>query len=116
MKHINTNEHPGMFDLIASTRDVQAATMTLRPGSASDEQPSNEHRGSEQWLFVVSGAGEAIVGKRRDQLHRIALQPGSLLLIERGELHQITNTGQRSLRTINFYAPPAYDSAGEPLG
>lgn len=116
MKHIKTGSKRGKFDLLAATRDVQAAMMTLKPGGASDHEPSNEHRRSEQWLFVLSGSGEARIGKRRDQLRRVKLQENSLLIIEKGELHQIRNTGKRSLRTINFYAPPAYDKDGEPLG
>jgi mannose-6-phosphate isomerase-like protein (cupin superfamily) len=116
MKHIKTGKKRGKFNLLANTREVQAAMMTLRPGDTSDDEPSNEHRGSEQWLFVISGSGEAKIGKRRGQLRRIKLEPGSLLIIEKGELHQIVNSGKRSLRTINFYAPPAYDEEGEPVG
>ena len=41
---------------------------------------------------------------------------GSLIIIEKGELHQIVNTGKQVLRSINFYAPPAYDEQGEPVG
>jgi mannose-6-phosphate isomerase-like protein (cupin superfamily) len=43
------------------------------------------------------------------------LNAGSLLLIERGESHEIRCTGDEPLRTINFYSPPAYDDQGEPL-
>src|SRR5205809_6161675 len=116
MKHVKTGKKRGRFNLLAHTREVQAAVMTLRPGGTSDDEPSNEHPGSEQWLFVISGSGEAKIGKRRGQLRRIKLEPGSLLIIEKGELHQIVNSGKRSLRTINFYAPPAYDEQGEPVG
>lgn len=41
------------------------------------------------------------------------LKEGSLLLVEKGEVHQVKNPGPRPLVTINFYAPPAYTSAGE---
>jgi mannose-6-phosphate isomerase-like protein (cupin superfamily) len=116
MKHIKTSKKRGKFNLLASTRELQAAMMTLRPGATSDDEPSNEHSGSEQWLFVISGSGEAKIGKRRGQLRRIKLESGSLLIIEKGELHQIVNSGKRSLRTINFYAPPAYDQQGEAVG
>jgi mannose-6-phosphate isomerase-like protein (cupin superfamily) len=114
MKHIKTGTLRSQFDLIARTRQLQAAMMTLRPGGSSDDKPSNEHPQSEQWLFVIAGAGEASIGKRRGQLRKVKLAPNSLLVIEKGELHQIRNTGKRALRTINFYAPPAYDADGEP--
>jgi len=89
--------------------------MTLRPGGTSDDEPSNEHRRSEQWVFVLAGTGEAKIGKRHDQLKTVKLAEHSLLLIEKGELHQIQNTGRKQLRTINFYAPPAYDANEEPI-
>jgi mannose-6-phosphate isomerase-like protein (cupin superfamily) len=114
VKHIKTGLKRGRFDLLAASRSAQSAKMTLRPGAASDEGASNEHPHSEQWLFVVSGTGEAIIGKRRDRLRRVKLQANSLLLIEKGELHQIKNTGRRPLVTLNFYIPPAYNSDGEP--
>ncbi|HEX5446748.1 MAG TPA: cupin domain-containing protein [Pirellulales bacterium] len=114
MKLIKTGLNRGQFDLLAATRGAQAAKMTLRPGATSDDEPSNEHPRCEQWLYVISGTGEAHVGKRRGDLRRVKLAEHSLLLIEKGELHQIRNTGRRSLVTINFYVPPAYDADGEP--
>lgn len=114
MKHIKTGLNRGQFDLLVATRGAQAAKMTLRPGATSDDEPSNEHPRCEQWLFVISGTGEALIGKRRSALRRVKLAAHSLLLIEKGELHQIRNTGRSSLVTINFYVPPAYDADGEP--
>jgi len=35
----------------------------------------------------------------------IPLRPNDLLLIEKGEKHQIINTGRKDLVTINFYIP-----------
>jgi len=50
-------------------------------------------------------------GKRK----RIRLRPGTLLLIEKGEAHEIANTGSLPLVTLNIYTPPAYGDDGEPL-
>jgi mannose-6-phosphate isomerase-like protein (cupin superfamily) len=82
--------------------------MTLKPGQSTSDEPVNEHPRCEQWLFVVSGTGRAIVGRRRAKLG-----DGSLLLIEQGQPHRITNTGRRPLVTLNVYAPPAYTSGGD---
>jgi oxalate decarboxylase/phosphoglucose isomerase-like protein (cupin superfamily) len=38
-----------------------------------------------------------------------------LLLIERGDRHEIRNTGRGLLRTLNWYVPPAYDRRGNEL-
>lgn len=114
MKHIKTGLKRGQFDVLVATRGAQAAKMTLRPGSSSDDEPSNEHPHSEQWLFVISGKGQALVGKRRGALRRVELAANSLLVIEKGELHQIKNTGRKSLVTINLYVPSAYNDDGKP--
>ena len=88
---------------------AQAAQMTLAPGEA-EGGPDNRHRGADQWLFVVAGTGEAVVNG-----HHHALGPGELLLIERGDTHEIRNTGRTPLKTLNVYVPPAYRSNGNPL-
>ena len=87
----------------------QAAEMVLAPGEAEGGR-DNRHRGADQWLFVVSGNGEAIVKGRR---HKLAA--GTLLFIERREKHEVRNTGRGLLRTLNFYVPPAYRTNGDPL-
>ena len=83
--------------------------MTLGPGD-SEGGPDNRHRGADQWLFVLSGTGLAIVNGRR-----VKLKTGSLVLIERGDRHEIRNTGRTPLKTLNVYVPPAYSKAGDEL-
>src|SRR5687768_7623751 len=87
----------------------QAAEMVIPPGDAEGDA-DNRHGGADQWLFVVSGRGVARINDRRH-----VLGPGSLLLIERGDRHEIRNTGRALLRTLNVYVPPAYRSDGEEL-
>ena len=94
------------FKVAISDEHAQAAQMTIAPGK-SEGGPDNRHRGADQWLFVVSGVGEALVAGER-----VNLQPGTLLLIQRGEIHEIRNTGEEPLRTLNFYVPPAYTLDG----
>jgi mannose-6-phosphate isomerase-like protein (cupin superfamily) len=110
MKLIATEEHEDGFVVLHGTGTSQAAIMTLAPGEASSAKAGNEHAWAEQWLYVVSGTGEAHAGKRR-----FKLRVGSLLLVARGEDHQIRNTGKASLVTLNVYVPPAYGDDGEPL-
>ena len=108
MKHIQTGKFAGKyFQPLLNTPSVQAAIMTLRPGQVSGEL-MNEHPKAEQWVYVITGSGAAI-GKSS----RIALKAGSLLLIPKGEIHQIKSTGSKPLTIMNFYAPPAYDGKGE---
>lgn len=87
----------------------QAAEMVLAPGK-SEGSAHNRHRGADQWLFVLSGTGRARINGKRH-----ALSAGTLVLIERGDEHEITNTGRGLMKTLNFYVPPAYDREGDEL-
>jgi mannose-6-phosphate isomerase-like protein (cupin superfamily) len=97
------------FKVAMSNKRAQVATMVIAPGD-SEGGPDNKHRGADQWLFVLSGTGEATLGRRT---HRI--KTGTLVLIERGTTHEIRNTGRRPLETLNVYVPPAYRSDGSEL-
>ena len=94
------------FDVVLGNEHAQAAQMTLEP-DAREGGADNRHGGADQWLFVVSGTGVAVV-----EGERIALRAGTLVLIERGETHEIRNTGRTPLRTLNVYVPPAYTRKG----
>ena len=97
------------FRVIPGNRNAQAAEMVIPPGE-SEGDPRNRHRGADQWLYVVDGRGEALVKNRR---YKLAAR--TLLFIEHGERHEIRNTGRTLLRTLNFYAPPAYTKKGDEL-
>ncbi|HEX2207928.1 MAG TPA: cupin domain-containing protein [Longimicrobium sp.] len=99
----------GGFAVAFGNGRAQAATMVIAPGGA-EGGPGNRHRGADQWLYVVAGQGAAVV---EGETH--VLRPGVILLIERGEAHEIRNTGPEPLQTLNFYAPPAYTQDGDTL-
>lgn len=102
------------FRVAFEVRRAQCAEMVLAPGDREGGE-DNRHRGADQWLYVVDGEGIAIVetgGRRR----RLRLSAGRLLVIEKGERHEIRNTGKALLRTLNFYTPPAFRRDGEPKG
>ena len=98
------------FRVAISNRRAQAAEMVIAPADAEGDR-QNKHRGTDQWLYVVSGTGSALINGKR-----YALKPGTLMLIERGDRHQIKNTGRALLRTLNFYYPPAFAKDGDPKG
>lgn len=97
------------FEVLLGDARSQAAAMVIEPGDA-EGGPDNRHRGADQWLYVVSGSGEATI-----EGATCALEPGTLVLIERGEAHEIRNTGGERLATLNFYVPPAYAEDGSAL-
>lgn len=97
------------FKVVLGNGRSQAAQMTLAPGE-TEGGPDNRHKGADQWLYVVSGAGEAVVNRRR-----YALSEGTLMLVERGDTHEIRNSGAEPLQTLSVYVPPAYTDDGEEL-
>jgi mannose-6-phosphate isomerase-like protein (cupin superfamily) len=97
------------FKVVLGDEHSQAAQMTLAPGE-TEGGPDNRIRGANQWLFVVSGTGEAVVNGED-----VPINAGTLLLIARGDTHEIRNTGDGPLRTLNIYVPPAYPEDGEEL-
>jgi len=76
--------------------------MVIQPGDA-EGGPDNRHRRSDQWLYVIAGQALAIVEKRK-----VRLKPGMMLLIEKGERHEIRCIGKTPMRSLNLYTPPAY--------
>lgn len=108
MKHVQLT-FTSDFSVVLGNGRSQAAVMVLAPGDA-EGGPDNRHRGCDQWLYVVSGEGSATV---EGALH--LLRPGTLVLIERGETHEVRNNGDEPLETLSFYVPPAYTAEGEPL-
>lgn len=97
------------FKVALGNAHSQAAEMVLSPGT-TEGGPGNRHRGADQWLFVVAGTGRAKINRRS-----YSLKAGTLLLIERGDEHEIANTGGEKLVTVNFYVPKAYTPDGEAL-
>jgi len=97
------------FHVLIGDAHSQAASMVIPTGS-SEGGPDNLHKGADQWLYVQSGMGEAIING-----HTYPLEAGSLMLIIRGDKHEIRNTGRSQLKTLNFYVPPAYPQEGDEL-
>jgi mannose-6-phosphate isomerase-like protein (cupin superfamily) len=108
MKHKQLSLREGFRPAFAVNR-VQAAEMTIEPGD-KEGGPDNRHHGADQWLYVVAGSGVATV-----EGAKTPLKAGTLIVIERGERHEIRNVGRRPLRTLNFYSPPAYGENGKRL-
>jgi mannose-6-phosphate isomerase-like protein (cupin superfamily) len=90
------------FETAIENERAQSAEMVLAPGEQTGG-PDNIHEESDQWLFVVSGEGVAIVDGTE-----VDLSANTMLLIEAGEPHEIRNTGSVPLATVNLYVPPEY--------
>src|SRR5215218_1923333 len=94
------------FRVVLGDEHSQAAQMTLAAGE-TEGGPDNRHRGADQWLYVVAGTVLAVVNG-----DHVELREGTLVLIQRGDEHEIRNTGSGPLKTLNVYVPPAYTDDG----
>jgi mannose-6-phosphate isomerase-like protein (cupin superfamily) len=94
------------FRAVVDHAHARAVRAALEPGEAAGG-PDDRHPGTDLWLYVVSGSGVAVVDGER-----IALRAGTLVLVERGERHEVRNTGAEPLRTISVYVPPARPGNG----
>ncbi|MDX1583390.1 MAG: cupin domain-containing protein [Thermoanaerobaculia bacterium] len=101
MKKIEIDAKRG-FDVLESTERGQIATMVLPPGESTGG-PENRHEDGDQWMYVLSGGGRVIVEE-----NEIEVRENDLLLIERGERHEVHCEGDEPFVTMNFYAPPEY--------
>lgn len=101
MKKVDIESEQG-FHVRAETDRAEVATMILNPGENTGG-PDNRHEKGDQWMFVLSGSGEVTVEGRKQRLNS-----GELLLIEKGEAHEVRCTGDEAFETLNFYAPKEY--------
>ncbi len=101
MKKINLQMKSG-FDVKQTEKNSQVATMVLKSGETTGG-PDNKHEGIDQWMYIMSGKGEAIINGEK-----VTFNKGDLILIEAGDYHEIKNTDHNDLQTLNFYSPPAY--------
>lgn len=82
---------------------LQLTSMTIHVG---DEIPQEIHQGADQLLYIVVGNAEARIGERIYEL-----EPGDVLIIPRGEMHVIKNSGEVPLQLFSVYSQPQH-----PLG
>lgn len=101
MKKIAINPK-SFFKVLEGTKRSQVAEMVLAPKGGTGG-PNNRHDNSDQWLYVVSGSGEAKVEGKS-----IKIKEGDLILIEAGEAHEILNEADVPLKTFSIYTPPDY--------
>ena len=102
MKHFLPTP-PKEFSVLAETERSQLATMSLDPDERVGDS-ENRHDAADQWVYVIAGSGRAVVGNNE----AVPLEPGTVLLIEAGETHEIRNLDTGPLELLNFYAPPVY--------
>lgn len=80
---------------------MQVVVMTIPPGG---EIGAETHADTDQALFLVDGAGEAILDGDASTVNA-----GDLVFVRAGIHHNFVNTGDVPLRIATAYAPPEHE-------
>lgn len=88
------------FDTLASTESSQGATLVVQPQTKTGG-PNFRHSASDHWVYVIAGAGRAVIAGRD-----VHLDAGTILLIEAGETHEIYCIGDEPLVLFTVFSPP----------
>ena len=81
-------------------KKLMPVLITIEPGGSTQQEEAR--LGTEQFLYVLEGVADAVVGEET-----FALKKGSSLYFDASIPHQIRNTGQAALRCISVTTPPA---------
>ena len=103
MNHVSniaraTDENSYFRRVIFTGAKSQLVVMSIPPGG---DIGMEIHEHVEQTLFIRSGRGEASLDG-----DLMALEAGSVVVVEPGTEHDIRNTGDVDLKIFTIYAPP----------
>jgi len=84
--------------VIATGPHSQLVTMSIPP---KEDIGSEVHPGTDQMLFIVAGAGKAVVNGES-----IPVAENDVVVVPAGARHNLVNTGRDDLRLFTVYAPP----------
>jgi len=90
---------------IWSGEHLQMTLMTLR---AREDIGLEAHPHTDQFLFVAEGLGMAVMGADKDNLVTQPIFCEHVFFVPAGTYHNVINTGNRPMRLISVYAPPAH--------
>jgi len=84
--------------VIATGPYSQLVTMSIPP---KEDIGSEVHPETDQMLFIVAGAGKAVVNGES-----IPVAENDVVVVPAGARHNLVNTGRDDLRLFTVYAPP----------
>ncbi|MGH9457197.1 MAG: cupin domain-containing protein, partial [Thermoanaerobaculia bacterium] len=97
MLRIDTHR-PRAIEVFSRTTHSTLSALSLAPGESAGN-PAERLDTADQWMIVIAGKGEAIVAGES-----FPLRKGVVLLIERGEPHQIRAAVDTPLRALRVDA------------
>lgn len=102
----NTMQNNNFRTAIWTGANLQLTLMTINQNS---EIGLERHPNLDQFLYVESGSGLAMMGKCKCDLdYQCKVTSGSAIFIPANTWHNLINTGCRPLKLFSIYAPPQH--------
>jgi mannose-6-phosphate isomerase-like protein (cupin superfamily) len=87
------------------TGDLLQLTVMCIP--AKGEIGLEVHEDTDQFIYIVEGAGKVMMGEERDSLtYCKPVGPGSAVFVPHGTWHNLVNDGSKPAKLFTVYAPP----------
>jgi mannose-6-phosphate isomerase-like protein (cupin superfamily) len=93
-------ENHNFRQVLMTGKHSQLVLMSILPGGDIGEEI---HQNVDQILFIVAGAGEAIIEGVSSLISEDAV-----IFVEAGKKHNIKNTGDEKLQLYTIYSPPEH--------
>jgi len=95
-------KNPDFRRVLATGKYTQLVIMTIPPDGEIGEEV---HETTDQLLTFVSGVGEARVAGEKKPVN-----PGDLVFVPAGTMHNFVNTGPNPLVLYTVYGPPEHSA------
>ena len=95
-----TEENQNFRQVLYTGKNLQLVLMALKPG---ENIGAEVHATHDQFFRIEEGKGEV---KIDGVSHKV--KDGDCIIIPAGARHDLTNTGDESLRVYTLYAPPEH--------
>ncbi|MGD6856015.1 cupin domain-containing protein [Bacillus infantis] len=99
-----TKQNKNFRTALWTGKHLQLTLMSLKPG---ENIGLERHNNLDQFLRIEKGQGVVQMGKKKNNLDfRRNVYDDSAIFIPAGTWHNLTNTGNTSLKLYSIYAPP----------
>lgn len=85
--------------------NLQSTLMAIQPGHDIGLEVHETH---DQFLRIEQGQATVVMGSSKDQLQTWQASNGFAVFVPAGSWHNLTNTGEDTLKVYSIYAPPQH--------
>lgn len=84
---------------------LQMTLMAIEPGDSIGLEVHSDH---DQFLRIEQGEGRVEIGPSAEQLESWEVEEDFAIFVPAGSWHNVTNTGDETLKLYSIYAPPEH--------